>query len=71
MGGVNGNGGDAGIKHGRDFRFGRQNVLLVFNSVMIGVDGNRDRNSHFIAKSVHRPGNIPIVYSTVGIRTAF
>ena len=71
MGGVDGDGGDSGLEHGRHFNPGGGQILIVLDAVMIGVNGNRNSDAHFIAERINNAGHIPIVDCAVGFLTPF
>ena len=71
MGGVDGDGGDSGLEHGRHLDLGGGQILIVLDAVMIGMNGNRNSDAHFIAECIDNAGHIPVVDGAVGFLPPF
>ena len=61
---------DARLEHGGDLDQGLREVLLVLHAVVVGVDGDGDRDAHLVAQGVDDARHVPVVHRAVGLLPA-
>src|SRR4030043_1101161 len=71
MRGVHGKRGSSCLKEGRNLNLSGGKVLLLSNSIMVGMDRYRDSNSKFVANAIDQHGNIPEVHRAIGFCASF
>jgi hypothetical protein len=68
--GIDGDRGHSGLEERGDLDLGPRYVLGPLDSVVVGVDGDRNRNSQLVADGVDLAGEVPVVDPAVGVGAA-
>ena len=71
MGSVNCDGSNAGLEYGRHLNLRRGQVLVILDSVMVRMDGNRYGNAEFVAECINNTGHVPVIDSAVCLLPSF
>ena len=71
VGRVDGDRRDPRLEHGRDLHLRRVEVLVVLDAVMVGVDGDGNRDPHLVAEGVDDARHVPVVDGAVGLLSTF
>ncbi len=69
--GINGNRGDARVKHARNLGAGKGQVGCGLDAVVVSVNGHRHGDRQLVAERVHLSGHVPVVGGAVGGCAAF